>query len=91
MKGEEEMTVQEFEDKVWQQDQVRVVVRAPSGQQVSEYNYTNAAQANWNLTKFLQQRIQPQIGDLEVITLESNGEEPHGRTLLSSIRNSYRR
>lgn len=85
------MTVQEFEDKVWQQDQVRVVVRASSGQEVSEYEYTNAAQANWSVTKFLQQRIQPHIGDLEVIVLEGDGEEPHGRTLLSSIRNSYQR
>ena len=40
------MTVRDLEDKVWQQDQVRVLVRAPADQQVTDYNYKNAAQAN---------------------------------------------
>jgi len=85
------MTVQQFEDKVWQQDQIRVVVRASGGQQVTEYDFKNAAQANWSVTEFVEKRIQPYVGAFEVIVLEGNGEEPHGRTLLSSVRSSYPR
>jgi hypothetical protein len=84
------MTVQELEDKVWEQDSIRVVVRAPAGAQVGDYTYQNAAQANWRITEFLEKRLAPVLGTHEVVVLMGDGEQPHGRTLLSSIRDSYR-
>ena len=84
------MTVQEMEDKVWQQDGVRMVIRAAAATVLSKpYAKTNAAQGNWSVTEFIAKRIKPHIGTFEVVVLEGNGEEPHGRTLLSSLRKSY--
>ena len=84
------MTVQELEDKVWTQDRICIVIRDSSNAIVGEYTQRNAAQANWHITKYLESRIIPLIGDREVIVLLGNGEQPHGRTLLSSARDSYK-
>ena len=83
------MTVQELEDKVWAQDGIRMVIRAASTAKVGDYSQKNAAQGNWRITQFIEKRISPLIGSKQLVILEGNGEEPHGRTLLSSIRESY--
>jgi hypothetical protein len=85
----ENMTVQELEDKVWVQDGIRIVIRAVSTAEVGDYSQKNAAQGSWRITQFIEKRISPLVKDKEVVVLEGNGEEPHGRTLLSSIRESY--
>jgi len=84
------MTVQEFENKVWAQDRIRVVVRAAANKQIGNYTHRNAAQANWRITEFINKRLAPVLKDLEVVVLMGDGEQPHGGTLLSSIRVSYR-
>lgn len=84
------MTVQELEDKAWSQDSIRLVIRDCSGAKVKTYNQKNAAQATWSVTKYLNSRILPLIGSREVIVLLGDGEQPHGRTLLSSVRESYK-
>lgn len=43
---EVDMTVEELEYKVWEQDQIRIVVRAPGGSSVGDYPQVNAAQEN---------------------------------------------
>jgi hypothetical protein len=83
------MTVQELEDKVWAQDGIRIVIRAAANDKVGDYPHKNAAQENWRITQFMEKRITPLLKGKEAIVLEGNGEEPHGRTLLSSIRESY--
>jgi hypothetical protein len=83
------MTVQELEDKVWAQDRIRIVIRAASTDKVGDYSHKNAAQENWRITQFMEKRITPLLKGKQVIVLEGDGEEPHGRTLLSSIRESY--
>lgn len=85
------MTVQEFENKVWQMDRVRVIVRAPAGKQVKDYKHKNAAQGNWRITEYIDKRLKPLIDDLEVMILEGDGEQPHGGSLLDSVRQSYKR
>jgi len=85
------MNVQELEDKVWEQDGVRIVIRAAAATNVVKpYDLKNAAQASWRVTEFIEKRIKPCVGTLEVIAIEGNGEEPHGRTLLNSLRKSYK-
>lgn len=84
------MTIQELEEKVWAQDGIRIVIRGAENAKVADYTQKNGAQATWNVTKFLETRIQPLIGDKGVIVLLGDGEEPHGRTLLSSVRDSYK-
>ena len=83
------MTVQELEDKGWALDGIRIVVRASVNTKVQDYRHKNAAQASWRITQFIEKRVQPLLKKQEVVVLMGDGEEPHGRTLLSSIKDSY--
>lgn len=84
------MTIQELEDKVWALDGIRIVVRRSSTTDVGDYTHKNAAQASWRITEFIENRLRPLIGNREVCVVMGDGEQPHGRTLLSSIRDSYK-
>lgn len=70
------MKVQELEDKVWAQDGIRIVVRAPSDAKLGSYNLKNAAQATWSVTKFLNTRIVPVLKGNEVVVIMGDGEQP---------------
>lgn len=83
------MTIAELEDKAWTMDGIRIIVRAPTGTQVQEYTIKKAAMASWSVTKYLTQRIAPLIGDNEVSVIMGSGEEPYGKTLVRTIRQSY--
>ena len=83
------MTVEQLEAKVWAQDGIRIVIRAALSANVKDYTLKNAAQANWSIAEFLRKRITPLLKGHEVVVLQGDGEEPHGRTLLSSIRAKY--
>lgn len=84
------MTVEELEAKVWAQDKVRIVVRAPGAQQIGDYTQKNAAQGNWSVTEFLRKRLNGVLNGCEAVVLMGDGEQPHGRTLLNSVRESYK-
>jgi|LGOV01.1.fsa_nt_gb hypothetical protein len=84
------MTVEKLEDKVWMQDNIRIVVRCSSDTKVKDYPHKNAAQASWSVTKFIDNRITPLLNGQGVVVLMGDGEQPHGRTLLSSLRDSYK-
>lgn len=83
------MTVQELENKVWEQDGIRIVVRDRSNAKAKEYNQKNAAQEKWSVTQFLNSRIGPLVRGREVVVLDGAGRLSHGRTLLKSVRQSY--
>jgi hypothetical protein len=82
-------TIQEIEDKIWEVEGIRVVIRGPEKQAADNYNFQNAAQENWSITKLIDSRIRPCIPDFEVMVIQGNGEEPHGRTLLKNVRGTY--
>ena len=83
------MKIWEFEEKVWEVEGIRIVVRAPSEEEVSDYDYKKSAQDSWRVTQFLKNRIQPKLGEREVIILQGDGEQPHGRVILRTIKKSY--
>lgn len=83
------MKVWEFEEKVWDIEGIRIVVRCPSETKVSDYDYQNAAQDSWRITQLLEGRIQPNIKEMEVIVLHGDGKQPHGKVTLRRIRQSY--
>ena len=85
------MNIREFEDKVWELEAVRIVVRSPSADGVNDYSYKNKAKEQWRITQLLQNRVAPKIGQCEVIVIGGDGEEPHGATLLRTLRKSYER
>ena len=85
------MKIYEIENKAWSMDGVRIIIRGPENEELGNYSQRNAAQAGWSVTKYLDARIKPLVGDKEVTVILGDGEQPHGRTLLSSVRDSYRK
>lgn len=85
------MTVQEFEDAVWRVEGIRVVVRAHRSAQVGDYKYTRGAQETWRVPQLIENRIQPKVGKREIVVMQGDGEQPHGRVILRTVRASYKR
>lgn len=85
------MKASEFEDKVWEVDGIRLVIRAPEKHTVEDYSWTNAADQGSSIKKYADKRIIPKIGGCEWLILNGDGEEPNGRTLLRTVRDSYKK
>jgi len=83
------MTVEEFEEKVWEVEGIRIVVRAPADTPVGDYDYQKACQESWRVTQWLESRVRPNLNAHEVIVIQGDGEEPHGRVILRTVRQAY--
>lgn len=85
------MKVCEFEDKVWEIERVRIVIRAKSNEEVQLYDFKRAApEGKNNLTWFINKRVQPRLADnMEVVTIDGSGNVPRGKMLLSTLRQTY--
>jgi|TARA_R100000501_G_scaffold2927_2_gene6802 hypothetical protein len=82
-------TIEEFEQKIWELEGIRVIVRGAENTQVQSYNYKNAVSGGWSTTKWLSSRVLPKLDGNEVIVIQGNGEEPNGRTLVRNVKDSY--
>ena len=85
------MKVWEFEEAVWKQEAVRIVVRAPIGAEVEAYDFEHADRDERTVAIFLGDRVEPLIGDYEVSAIDGTGQRVHGARHLRNIRNTYRR
>lgn len=85
------MKAWEFEQAVYDREEVRIVVRAPAGTKLGSYSYQRAASGSTSVSQWLQQRISHALGNHEVVVLDGNGAIPHGRTRMATLRSSYER
>ncbi len=83
------MNVEELEDKAWDLDGVRIVVRAPGLAQVIDYTKQNAADQRMSVTDYIKTRIQPCVTEFDVVVIDGHGDRVHGRTKLKRVRDSY--
>lgn len=83
------MNVQQFEQAVFDMDEIRVVVRASTAEKLNDYKFVRKATNSTSLTDWVEQRIRPLIGDHEVTVIDGNGVQPHGRTKIEKVRASY--
>lgn len=83
------ITVREFEEKVLTREEVVLVIRAPTSQQVKDYEYERKASGNSSITDWIEQRVRPCIGNLEFTIINGAYTHPHGRTKLETLRNGY--
>jgi hypothetical protein len=83
------MVVSELEEAVWERDRVRIVVRAPGATNVGNWNYANAANGALSVTRYLNVRIAPLLGGLEVTLIDGRGHEAHGATHIDTVRATY--
>ena len=80
----------ELERQIVQLEEIKVVIRCPRNQLFPAYNYQRKAAGNTSVTEWLEARIKPLIGTAEVDVIKGDGNAPHGRTLLDTVRESYR-
>lgn len=83
------MKLNDFEQKVWEIEGIRLVVRGDEQEEVEDYDFKNAAIENWSISEFLRKRIERRIGGRKVTVIQGDGEMPHGRVILRTLRASY--
>lgn len=85
------MKASDFEAKVWAVEGIRVVLRTDGNTEVGEYIYKKAADESWRITELGVKRIEKSIGtDIPYTVIQGDGEEPHGKVILRTIRNAYK-
>ena len=83
------MTVLEFEQIVWEIDEILIRIRAPISHEVENYDFVRKASNNMSLTQWINGRLRPRLGELHVSIIDGNFTHPHGGTKLRNIRASY--
>ena len=84
------MTTEQFEDKVFDVDKVRIVLRTSKYKTTFEdYPYVRKAGDKTSINDWLDTRIKSLIGDCEVVVIDGSGQYPHGNTNMETVRKSY--
>jgi len=84
------MQAWKFEQKVFEKEGVRIIIRADSEAKVERFDYVRCATGSMTLTDWLNKRIYPLTGEYEVVVVNGRGEtDPHGKTHLETLRDSY--
>lgn len=79
----------ELERQIFELEEIRVVIRSNKSTQYSNYKYTRKAASNTSITDWYLARLKPIIGEDEATIIDGNGNTPHGRTNIETVRNSY--
>ena len=85
------MNVAEFEQAIFEREEVRLLVRAPTSTQLGDYSYVKCSPATTSVTEWLNQRVYPRVGSHQVAVLDGHGGFVHGRTRMSTLRETYER
>jgi hypothetical protein len=83
------MKLADFEQRVWEVEGIRIVIRGDENDEVEDYTRRNAANENWRTREFLEKRIEPRVGGRKVVVIKGDGEIPNGRVLLRNLRATY--
>lgn len=79
----------ELERQIFELEEIRVVIRSNKSTLYGKYNYTRKAASNTSITDWYLTRLKPIIGEYEATIIDGNGNTPHGRTNIETVRNSY--
>ena len=85
------MRVSEFEQAVFELEDIVIRIRARVGEEVDDYDYARQASGATSVTNWLYTRICPRMRGHEVSIVDGNGQTPHGRTKVETLRASYER
>jgi hypothetical protein len=83
------MKLADFEQQVWDVENIRIVVRADENDEVKDYNLKRAADETWTTNEFLNNRIEPRVGSKKVVVIRGDGQKSHGAVKLRNLRASY--
>jgi hypothetical protein len=83
------MKLADFEQKVWDVENIRIVVRADENDEVRDYNYKKSATETWTTKEFLNNRIEPRVGSKKVVVIRGDGQKSRGGVKLRNLRATY--
>jgi hypothetical protein len=83
------MKLADFEQKVWDVENIRIVVRADENDEVRDYNYKKSATETWTTNEFLKNRIEPRVGSKKVVVIKGDGQKSRGGVKLRNLRATY--
>ena len=84
------MQAWKFEQKVFEKEGVRILIRVGSEVAVQKFDYDRSAKGTTTLNDWLYTRIYPLTGKHEVVVVNGRGEiDPHGGTHMATLRDSY--
>lgn len=79
----------ELERQIFEKEEIRVVIRCPRNIQFDEYTYERKTAANTSITDWYNTRLKPILGEYDADIIDGYGTNPHGRTGIERVRNSY--
>lgn len=85
------MRVDEFEKAVFRIEKIAIRIRTSASTTVGNYYYTNRAEEEISIKKWLEVRVAPLVGNLEVAVIDGGDyeSEPHRKTKIKKLRGSY--
>ncbi len=83
------VTATDLERQIFELEEIRVVIRSNKNTEYSPYNYSRKAATNTSITEWYNTRLKPLLGGNEADIVDGNGNNPHGRTNIETVRNSY--
>lgn len=83
------MQVIDFEQKVFELEGVRIVIRAPRNADVGEYGYKKSYPQNNSIREWLDTRVFDKVEDYDVVVVDGTGALPNRKTHMATLRDSY--
>ena len=84
-----QISVRDLEKRIFELEEVVITIRAPSDAKVEDYPYERKAAGNTSVTDWIEGRVKPLLGGYEASIINGDYSSPHGRTKLSTLRDSY--
>ncbi|MDJ0891669.1 MAG: hypothetical protein QNK18_10835 [Gammaproteobacteria bacterium] len=83
------MKVGELEARIWELEGIRVLILAPSHEEVAGYRYCSPAGQTCRVAEWLETRVRPSVPNHMVMVLQGNGRQPQGNVPLHRLRHTY--
>lgn len=90
MSDEKKVSTTELERQIFEKEEIKVVIRAARGEMFPSYPYQRKMSQNSTVTEWTDSRIKPLLGDTEFEIVRGDGNSPHGRSKMETVRNSYK-
>ena len=85
------ISVAEFEEKVFEKEEIVIRIRAAAYEKVADFGYDRKAAGTQTVNDWKRGRIKPLVGEYQIAVIDGDCTRPHGLTKLATIRRSYER
>ena len=90
MDDEKKVSTTELERQIFEKEEIKVVIRATREETFPSYPYQRKMSQNATVTEWMDSRLKPLLGNTEFEIVRGDGNSPHGRSKMETVRNSYK-